>query len=93
MHTWGPDDQTKTEVNYPNTPYTHADPRCLKITEKVSFNIASVASYDYIFIKNPKNGQFGEFLKCDIFGDFQTLCTDDSAAQIKKSFRINRKVV
>ena len=67
--------------------------QCLKITEKVSFNIASVASYDYIFIKNPKNGQFGEFLKCDIFCDFQTLC-DDGAAQIKKkSFRINRKVV
>ena len=38
------------------------------MTEKVSFNIASVASYVYIlsgqkFIKNAKNGQFGEFLK------------------------------
>ena len=37
--------------------------RCLKITEKVSFNIASEASYVYIlsgqkFIKNAKNGQF-----------------------------------
>ena len=35
--------------------------RCLKIKEKVSFNIASEASYDYIlsgqkFIKNAKNG-------------------------------------
>ena len=37
--------------------------RCLKITEKVSFNIASEASYVYIsngqkLIKNAKNGQF-----------------------------------
>ena len=42
--------------------------QCLKITEKVSFNIASEASYVYIFsgqkfIKNAQNGQFGEFLK------------------------------
>ena len=44
------------------------DARCLTITEKVSFNIASEASYVYILsgqklIKNAKNGQFGEFLK------------------------------
>ena len=37
--------------------------RCLKITEKVSFNIASEATYVYIlsgqkFIKNAKNGPF-----------------------------------
>ena len=37
----------------------------LKIAKKVSFNIASEASYVYIlsiqkFIKNAKNGQFGE---------------------------------
>ena len=37
--------------------------RCLKITEKVSFNIASEASYGYIFngqklIKNAKNDPF-----------------------------------
>ena len=37
--------------------------RCLKITEKVSFNIASEASYVYIlsgqkYIKKAKNGQF-----------------------------------
>ena len=37
--------------------------QCLKITEKVSFNGASEASYDYImsrqkFIKNAKNGPF-----------------------------------
>ena len=41
--------------------------RCLKITEKVSFNIASEASYVYILsgqklIKNAKSGHFGEFL-------------------------------
>ena len=38
-------------------------PRCLKITEKVSLNIASEASYVYILsgqklIKNAKNGPF-----------------------------------
>ena len=42
--------------------------RCLKITEKISFKIASEASYVYILswqklIRNAKNGQFGEFLK------------------------------
>ena len=42
--------------------------RCLKITEKVSFNIASEASYVYIlswqkFIKNAKNTQFGQFFE------------------------------
>ena len=42
-------------------------PRCLKITEKVSFNIASEASYVYILsgqklIKKAKIVHFGEFL-------------------------------
>ena len=43
--------------------------RCLKITEKVSFNIASEASYVYILsgqklIKDaPKMVHFGEFMK------------------------------
>ena len=42
---------------------THSSARCLKITEKVSFNIASEASYVYILIgqkliKNAKNGPF-----------------------------------
>ena len=42
--------------------------RCLKITEKVSFNIANEASYVYLlsgqkFITNTKNAHFGEFLK------------------------------
>ena len=36
-----------------------ADTRCLKITEKVSFNMASIGQK---FIKNAKNAQFGEFL-------------------------------
>ena len=41
---------------------------CLKITEKVLFNIPSEASYVYIlsekkFIKILKNGEFGDFLK------------------------------
>ena len=42
--------------------------QCLKITEKVSFNIASEASYVYILsgqklIKMPKIVHFGELLK------------------------------
>ena len=47
---------------------------------KVSFNIASVASYVYIlsgqkFIKNAKNGLNIEFFeKWDILSNFQTLC-------------------
>ena len=44
------------------------DTRCLKITEKVSFEIASEASYFYIlsgqkFIKMPKNCQFWRVFK------------------------------
>ena len=50
---------------------------------KVSFNIASEASYVYIlsrqkFIENAKNGQFCQFLKCDILSNFQTMCTFSS---------------
>ena len=50
----------KNMINYQN-------PRCLKITVKVSFNIASEASWVYIlseqkFIKNAKNSQFDEVL-------------------------------
>ena len=41
--------------------------RCLKITEKVSFNMASEASYVYLLDKSlskvPKMIHFGEFLK------------------------------
>ena len=43
--------------------YEYHNSQCLKITEKVSFNIASEASYVYILrgqklIKNAKNGPF-----------------------------------
>ena len=43
--------------------YSNVFKKCLKITEKVSFNIASEASYVYIyseqkFIKNDKNYRF-----------------------------------
>ena len=43
-------------------------PQCLKITEKVAFNIASEASYVYILsgqklLKMPKMVNFDEFLK------------------------------
>ena len=42
--------------------------QCLKIIEKVAFNIASEASFVYILsgqklLKNAKIGQIGEFLK------------------------------
>ena len=54
--------------------------RCLKITEKVSFNIASEASYVYILsgqkcIKNAKNGPFSrvfENLKLAVKQCYQT---------------------
>ena len=60
------------------------DPRCWKITEKVSFNIASEASYVYDwssqkFIKNAKNSRFGEFFEKNsisnetFLGKFQTI--------------------
>ena len=46
-------------------PWVALLPRCLKITEKVSFNIASYVCNlsGQLLIKNVKNGQFGEFLK------------------------------
>ena len=61
----GEDDTRHSQV--PLAPDSYMS-RCLKITEKVSFNIASEASYVYIlsgqkFIKNAKIGQFDEFLK------------------------------
>ena len=54
--------------------------RCFKITEKISFNIASEASYDYILtgqklIKNAKNGPFWgvfENLKLVVKQSYQT---------------------
>ena len=62
--TWKPKKEKRQKVNSSilyNTVRVVA--RCLKITEKVSFNIASEASYVYILsgqklIKNAKNGPF-----------------------------------
>ena len=53
----------------------HEQAQCLKIIEKVAFNIASEASYVYIlngkeFVENAKNSQFGEFLKMRHFEGF-----------------------
>ena len=50
-------------INIGSKSYFATMTRCLKITEKVSFNIASEASYVYILsgqklIKNAKNGPF-----------------------------------
>ena len=50
------------------TVVTQVSSQCLKITEKVSFNIASEASYVFIlsgqkFIKNAKNGPFWRVLE------------------------------
>ena len=52
----------------------------MKITEKVSFIIASEASYVYIlsgqkFIEKAKNSQFGEFWKTEACG--QTVLPDE----------------
>ena len=61
----GEDDTRHSQV--PLTPDSFVS-RCLKIIEKVSFNIASEASSSYIFsgqkfIKNAEYGQLGEFLE------------------------------
>ena len=71
----------KSPLRYQKTPSTsssndgsfdcHSQPfkvinsRCLKIPKKVSFNIASEASYVYILssLKTPKTVNFGECLK------------------------------
>ena len=50
--------------------------RCLKITEKVSFNIASEASYVYIFSGQKLIKNCGEFLKPEAKG--QTVLPDRS---------------
>ena len=76
----------------------------LKITEKVSFNIASKASFVYIlsrqkFIENTKNGQFCQFLKCDILSNFQTMCTvtkrksDYSQKYYAKNVKVGRTLI
>ena len=59
-----------------------AQTQCLKIIEKVSFNIASEASYVCIFgvtrqvtFNRTKIGENAKIeIKCDILGHFQTLC-------------------
>ena len=62
--------------------------RCLKITEKVSFNIASKASYVYIilsgrkFIKNAKNGP--------IWGVFENLSLRSNIATRQVSFNMTK---
>ena len=65
--------------------------QCLKITEKVSFNIASEASYVYIlvgqkFIKTPKNGQFWRLFEMRHFWWFSTTVTFFSCFSDPKSF-------
>ena len=53
------------EERRPNQIVKESSAQCLKITEKVSFNIASEASYVYILSvqEMPKMVHFGEFLK------------------------------
>ena len=69
--------------------------QCLKIAQKVTFNITSEANYVYIlsgqkFIKNAKNNQFSGFSKnwkCNILSYIQTLCVQcKSSNQEKKLF-------
>ena len=68
------------------------DARCLKITEKVSFNIASVASSAYIlrgqkFINFVENGQFWralENLKFAVKQCYQTFWVDKSSSKCQK---------
>ena len=50
--------------------------RCLKITEKVSFNIASEASYVYILSGKKLIDDFGEFLEYLKFAVIQCYQTD-----------------
>ena len=63
------------------TASTRQLPQCLKITEKVSFNIASEESYVYVFKwtkvdqKCQKCSILTSFWKCDIFSSFQTMCS------------------
>ena len=78
--------------------------QCLKISEKVSFNVASEASYVYIlsgqkFIKNTKNGQFWrvfENLKLAVKQCYQTFRNPDSGGQTvlpDRSLLIGKKLV
>ena len=63
--------------------------QCLKITEKVAFNIASEASYvcnGQKFIKNAKNGQFWWVFETKPFG--QTMLPDRSILVEQKLMEI-----
>ena len=75
-------------VNYNTSKKASPRPQCLKISEKVSFNILSEASYAYIILsgqqftkKGQKNGLFCHVFvnlkiskfKWDIWSNFQTL--------------------
>ena len=65
--------ETKTSATAEiKDPINKGKPQCLKITEKVSYNIASEARY--ILHKNSsKVPKIIDFEGCDILGDFQTL--------------------
>ena len=73
----------------------HCTTRCLKITEKVSFNIASEASYVYILsgqklIKNAKNGPFlGSFSKPEACGQ---IVLPDRSLLIRQKLVENAKI-
>ena len=59
-HSW---DKESNKKKYATTVMYSQSTKCLKITEKVSFNIASEANYIYILsgqklIRNAKNGPF-----------------------------------
>ena len=63
--------------------------RCLKITEKVSFKIASEASYVYIlsgqmFIKNDQFRRVFENLKLEVKKWYQTFWVDKSSSKMPK---------
>ena len=79
-HNNKPCQREKKVTPIPRQVSTLVCPGCLKITEKVSFNIASEASYVYIlsgqkFIKNAKNGPIWrvfENLKLEVKQSYQT---------------------
>ena len=64
-------DPHKTIMKRNKSKLIWAAAQCLKITEKVSFNIASEASYVYIFsgqkfTKNAKNSHFSKPVACGL---------------------------
>ena len=73
---------TLSTFNYLTIKYQcDPEPQCLKIAQKVSFKIASEASYVYIlsgqkFIKNAKNGHFWRVFENAIFWVIFKHCAD-----------------